>query len=165
MLTPRIVSQIAPHALLSPPSWGNHPGDSSGRIAEGCDGGESGAGFHLGDGSQRDRNTEDRHKGGLDGRKVDRGGRVEGGEVSPSRREAQVENTNPVDEEDVVCVTKGHHGLQKLSETALEEATEEVPVEPPAEEELEKVVRDAAPLDSGLCEFGGLPGISFPLEH
>ena len=86
---------------------------------------------------------------------MDRGGRVEGGEVSPSRREAQDENANPVEEEDVEeCVNEGHHGLQDVM-------AEDAPVKPPGREELEKVVGDAAPLDPGSCEFGGLPGITF----
>ena len=156
MLTPRSISRIAPHALLSPPSWGDHPGDSSDRIAEGCGGGESCAGYHAGDGSQQDRSTEDRHQGGLDGRNVDRGGRVEGGEVSPSRREAQDENANPVEEEDVEeCVNEGHHGLQHVM-------AEDAPVEPPGMEELEKVMGETALwLDPESLDFEGFPDIDF----
>ena len=93
---------------------------------------------------------------------MDRGGRVEGGEVSPSRREAQDENANPVEEEDVEeCVNEGHHGLQDVM-------AEDAPVKPPGREELEKVMGDAAlwaPLDPESFDFEGFPGIHFDENH
>ena len=75
--------------------------------------------------------------------------------MSPSRREAQDENANQVEEEDVEeCVTEGHHGLQHVM-------AEEAPVKPPGMEEVETVVGDATYLDPGSCDFEGLPGITF----
>ena len=135
-LAPQIVPRMAPHALLSPPSLGDHPGDSSGRVAEGRGDGESGVDFNPGCWSPRDRNTEDRHEGGLGWHNVDRGG------------------------EDVVCVAKGHKGLQHLSEAAPEHARE-VQEWAPEKEEIEKVVNDAVPLDASSVKFGGFDGIAF----